>query len=136
MIGAADGVGDVDGPLGALDGVFAIAGAVGGEAAVDRLGMLPQARGDELAEEPLAVEHLLDLGDPFHRLREIEVGRHDVVIVELHAVEAELLVFLDLGGELHISLRTSGPNGSRPVQMFQGPKVKRYLTGIAGFSLV
>ena len=28
-----------------------------------------------------------------------QVGRHDVVVVELHAVEAELLVFADLVGE-------------------------------------
>src|SRR5881396_3031193 len=31
------------------------------------------------------------------------------------------------------SLRTSGPNGSRPWEIFQGPKVKRYLVaGING----
>ena len=99
---AADGVGDVDGALAALDGVLALGGAVGGVGAVDGLAVFPQARGDELAEEPLAVEDLLDLGRRLHERLRVGVdlvGRHDVVVVELDAVEAELLVLADLGGE-------------------------------------
>src|SRR5206468_6571174 len=41
------------------------------------------------------------LSDAFHGFGGAQVGGHDVVIVELHAVEPELLVFLDLGGKGH-----------------------------------
>ena len=64
--------------------------------------MFPKPRGDKLAEEPFVSEHLLDLGDPLHRLRVVEIGRHDVVIVKLHAIKAELLVLANLGGKLHV----------------------------------
>ena len=50
-------------PFRAFDGVLAVRRLVGRVAAVDRVGVLPQPRGDELAEQALAVEHLLDLGD-------------------------------------------------------------------------
>ena len=41
----------------------------------------------------------LTLATPFCVSAGVEVGGDDVVVVELHAVEAELLVFADLGGE-------------------------------------
>ena len=85
--------------LRAVDGDLALGGAVGGVAAVDGVGMLPEARGEELAEQALVVEHLLDLGDATLRLGGAKVGGNDVVVVELDAVEAEFLVFADLGGE-------------------------------------
>ena len=54
--------------------------------------MFPQARGDELAEQPLAVEDLLDLGDPLECAGPIQVGRDDVIVMELDGVESELVV--------------------------------------------
>src|SRR5207249_2749044 len=39
-----------------------------------------------------------------------QVGRHDVVVVTLNAVEAELLVLADLGGEGHL-LADGGAEG-------------------------
>src|SRR5207244_4480763 len=92
-------VGDVDGPLRALDGVAALLGAVGGVAAVDGVAVFPQAWRDELAEEALIVEHLLDLATGVGSRRGRQVGRADVVVVTLHAIETELLVLADLGRE-------------------------------------
>ena len=88
-------------------------------------GIFPEPGRDDLDEQPFAVEDLLDLGHALERARPVEVGRHDVVVVELHGVEAQLLVRLELRA-YSISLRTGGPNGSAPVLMFQGPKEKRY----------
>src|SRR5207244_1364297 len=96
-------VGDVHRPLRALDGVLALGGAVGGVAAVDGARVLPEPRGDELAEESLAFEHLLYLLCPLLGASGVEVGPAHVVVVELHAVEAELLVLADLGGELDLA---------------------------------
>ena len=99
---AADLAGDVDAPLGAVEGVLAVGGVVRGEGAVDRPRIFPEPGGDDLDEQALAVEDLLDLGDPLERARPVEVGRDDVVVVELDGVEAELLVRLELAGELHL----------------------------------
>src|SRR5262249_38428036 len=53
-------------------------------------------------EQAFAVEDLFQLGSGLgDRLRVgvDQVGRHSVVVVELHAVEAELLVLAELAGE-------------------------------------
>ena len=98
-VAAAHAAGDVHGALRPVDGVLAFGRAVGGVAAVDGAGMLPEARGQELAEQALVVEYLLNLGDAALRFSGREFGGDYVVVVELHAVEAELLVFADLGRE-------------------------------------
>ena len=65
-------------------------------------GIFPEPGGDDLDEEALAVEDLLDLGDALERARPVEVGRDDVVVVELDGVESEFLVGLELAGVLHL----------------------------------
>ena len=110
---AADLAGDVDAPLGAVEGVLAVGGVVGGEAAVDRSRIFPEPRGDDLDEEPLAVEDLLDLGDALLRAGPVEVGRHDVVVVELDGVEAELLVGLELARRTPSPCGPAGRTGRR-----------------------
>src|SRR5438552_2229302 len=60
-------------------------------------------RRHELAAQPLAVEQLLGL-----RRRLLDAGRvlvdlrHRIIIVELHAVEAELLVLADFRRKRHL----------------------------------
>jgi hypothetical protein len=78
---------------------LAFAGAVGGEAAVDRFGMFPEPGSDELAEKSFVVEDFADLGHAFHGGRSVKSGFDHVVVVALDAVEAELLVLADLGGK-------------------------------------
>src|SRR5438105_3873424 len=64
--------------------------------------MFPQARGDELGEETLAVEDLLEpAGSLLERRRVLVDVGHGVVIMELNAVEAEFFVLAQLGGEAH-----------------------------------
>src|SRR5438094_160226 len=75
--------------------------------------MLPQARGDELAKQALAVEDLLDRGDDVRRLGGIAICGDDVVVVKLHAVEAELPVLAQLGGEGDL-LANGGTEGVGP----------------------
>ena len=99
---AADLAGDVGAALGAVEGVLPIGRVVRGERAVDGPRVFPEPGGDDLDEQALAVEDLLDLGDPLERARPVEVGRDDVVVVELDAVEAQLLVRLELAGVLHL----------------------------------
>src|SRR5207248_8235457 len=82
-----------------LDRVATLGRAVGRVAAVDGLGVLPQPGRDEFAEQALAVEQFLDLGSAALAARRVKVGLDHVVVVELHAVEAELLVLAHLGGE-------------------------------------
>src|SRR5206468_463576 len=98
-VSAAQRVADVDTALGAFDGVAALGGVVRSEGPVDRLGVLPQTGGNDLAKQPFPFEHLADLRRPaLGRLR-IEVSLDDVVVVKLDAVETNLLVFADLAGE-------------------------------------
>ena len=85
---------DPDCGLRTLERVGARLRVVGGEGAVDRKRMLPQARRDELRREPLVGEpplqclrYAADL-----RGREVVQVRHRVVVVELHVVETQLLV--------------------------------------------
>ena len=93
----ADDVGDVDGLLAALQGVLSGFGIVGGVATVDRHGMLPETRRDELGDNSLAIENLLCLLGFLHDLvvGDIHAG-HRVIVVELHALKAELLDQLEL----------------------------------------
>ena len=111
--------------LRALDGVLALGGAVGGVAAVDGLGMLPQARGDELAEQALAVEHLLDLGDAAARSRRVDRSAGTTSSSWNCTPSKPSFLYSRILAAKATSLRTGGPNGSAPVLMFQGPKVKR-----------
>src|SRR5262249_21263132 len=68
--------------------------------AVDGLRVFPEARGHELGEQALAVEDLLQLrGALLERRRVLVDVRHGVVVVKLHAVEAEFPVLAQLGGE-------------------------------------
>src|SRR5262249_55029999 len=91
---------NVDSPLGALDGIAAFGGIVGGVAAVDGLRVLPQSRRDKLCKQAFAIEDFLQLGGGlFQRARVVVDVGDGVVIVELDAIEAELLVFTELGGE-------------------------------------
>ena len=108
----AEGLGDIDGALAALDGVFAALRAVVGVAAVDGVGVEPHARRDELGGQPFAVEDLLELLGLLDDLSgghlEVAHARHGVVVVELDAVEADLLVAGELLGEGH-GLADFGP---------------------------
>ena len=96
-------VGDVDRPLRAVDGPAAALRIVRREAAVDAVGMFPKPGRDELGHQPFAVEHLLDLRGLLDDLgrRQVFQVRHGVVVVELDAVEAELLVHLQFLGKRH-----------------------------------
>ncbi len=69
------------------------------------LRVFPEARRDELAEQTFAVEHLFDFRDAFAGLLDVPVGGNHVVIVKLHAVKAEFLVFAQFQGEFDV-----GPN--------------------------
>src|SRR5262245_15308163 len=102
-VAAAQRVGDVDRSLGSLNSVLALPRAVGWVAAVDGPRIFPEAWRDELAKEPFAIEPLLDLADAAHGFGRPEIGRHDIVVMKLHAVEAEFLVFPDLGGEGNVA---------------------------------
>src|ERR1700677_733025 len=93
--------------------------------------MLPEARGDELAEEPLPFQHLADAdGLPF-RLLGSQVEWNGVVVVKLHAVEAELLVFANLGREGHLfaNRRTERIAAGADVPGAKGEAIRRILGG-------
>ena len=102
VILAIDLAGDVRGALGAVDGILAVARRVRGECAVDRPGVFPEPGGDDLDEEALAVEDLLDGGDPLLLGGPVEAVGDDVVVVELDGVEAEFLERLQLATVLDL----------------------------------
>ena len=99
---AADLAGDVDTAASAIERILAVARVVGRERAVDRPRIFPEPRRDDLDEEPLAVENLLDLRDPFLGAGPVQIGRHDVIVVKLDGVKSQLLVCLQLLRELHL----------------------------------
>ena len=68
------------------------AGLLDGERAVDGPRIFPEPGGDDLDEEPFAVEDLLDLVHATEGAGPVQVGRHDVVVVKLHGIEAQFLV--------------------------------------------
>src|SRR5262249_27092461 len=74
------------------------------------LRMLPQARRDELAEQALAFEDFLDLRSASEGFGRRQVGLDNIIVVELHAVEAEVLVLAALGrkGDLLAHRRPKG----------------------------
>src|SRR5262249_14114418 len=102
VILATDLAREVGAPPGTIQRVLALARVVGRERAVDRAGILPEPGRNDLDEQPFAIEDLLDLGDPLERAGPVEVGRDDVVVVELDGVESELLVSPELTSELHL----------------------------------
>ena len=123
-------------PLGPIDGVLAVGGAVRGECPVDRPRVFPEPRGDDLDEQPLAVEDLLDLGDALagclaSRGRPARCRRRGTARRRSPAPcrPCSLRAY-------SISWRTVGPNGSAPVLMFQGPNEKRYLVGVLLVGLI
>ena len=99
---AADLARDIDAAASAIEGVLAVAGVVRRECAVDRARIFPEPRGDDLDEQPFAVEDPLDGGDPFLGVGPVEIGRHDVVVVELDGVESQLLVGFELLRVFHL----------------------------------
>src|SRR5260370_17025225 len=80
----------------------ALGGIVGGVSAVDGFWMFPQARSDKFAEETLALQHFSNFGRATFGGLRVEIGFHDIVIMKLYAVEAELLVLSNLGGKSHL----------------------------------
>ena len=124
--------GDVDGPLRPVEGVLAVGGSVRGEGAVDRVRVFPEPRGDELDEQPFAVEDLLDGGDPLLLGRPVLVGGgRRSPSWNWTASKPSSLYALSLR-PYSTSLRDGrAGTGRAPVLMFQGPKVNRYLVGLA-----
>ena len=95
LVGA-ECLGDVAGAAGTPLGEFAVFLAGSGEAAVIRALVEPQTRSDELCEQTVLVEHRLDvLGvvDDLLLGHVVHVG-NCVVVMELHAGQADLGIFL------------------------------------------
>ena len=82
-------------------------------------------------EEALAVEHLLDLGDPLQRARPVAGRRGRRRRRGTARRRSRASCTRGSCAAKATSLRTGGPNGSAPVLMFQGPKVKRYAPALA-----
>ena len=97
----AEGIGDVDGSSGSVAGVGSALRVVGGISSVDGARVFPESWCDELCGETLAVQLFADLlcflGDLVGG-QVVHVG-HGVVVVELHGVEAELLVHAEFLGK-------------------------------------
>ena len=105
---AIEGAGDVDAFPGAVPGVIAVGGAVGGVGAIDGLAGEPEARSDEFRGETLVGEHGLHLRRLLQdrvRGESVHAGHH-VVVMELHALEAQRSVegefFLVGKGRAHL----------------------------------
>ena len=95
LVGA-ECLGDIAGAAGTPLGEFAVFLAGSGEAAVIRALVEPQTRSDELCEQTVLVEHRLDvLGvvDDLLLGHVVHVG-NCVVVMELHAGQADLGIFL------------------------------------------
>ena len=102
-VAAAERVGDVDGSLRALDGVAGARTALLDVNAPSIVLGCSHSRGATNSQNrPSPSSIFLTRAAAFWSGGRVLVDlRHDVVVVELHAVEAELLVFAHLGGEGH-----------------------------------
>jgi len=86
--------GDIHAAQGAIQGIFAVTGVVGGVSPIDRRGGKPQPGSDKLGNKSLTIQNLFHCG----RLRldlggaEIIQTGDNVIVVELHPVEAQGLI--------------------------------------------
>ena len=95
-------VGNVHRATGSLSGVFPAGRIIGRVRAVYGAGIFPQSGSNELGGQPFAFKHAVHFFGLVDDLLRAEIVhlRHGVVVVELHAVESELLVHLKLFAEL------------------------------------
>ena len=101
-IAGSEHVGDVHGTLGAIDRILSVVCRVGCVTAVDRMRIFPQTRGDEFGEQPFVGQEFFDFRNAVAGLVHRPFGRNYVVIVKLHAIEAELFVFAQLDRKVDI----------------------------------
>jgi len=89
---------DVRRDLGSLQRILAFCRRVGSEAAIDRLGVFPQAGRHKLGYQPVVLQqvpHLRGCAADLCRAHLVQI-RHGIIIVKLHCVVSQLLVELKL----------------------------------------